>query len=208
VYAYRVSQIRKTEKLRLQIAGDLHDEIGGNLGSITLRAQLLGRRETLSEKADEDLRTITKISNETAQAMRDIVWLINPENDNLDSMVLKLRNTAKNLLEGVHFEFETDDMVRTLSLKPDKRKQLFLIYKEALNNIRKHAKATTVRIILKMEGGKLSLTIEDNGKGFDITGDAGEGMGLSSIKRRATDIDADLHLSSSPGEGTSLMLKL
>lgn len=208
LYAYRIAQIRRTEKLRLQIAGDLHDEIGGNLGSIILRAQMMQRRESLTEKAKKDLNTITNVSNETAQAMRDIVWLINPENDNIDNLAYKLRSTAKQLLEGIQIRFETDDEVRNWNLSPEKRKQILLICKECMNNIRKHAAATMVEISLKAVQGKVILSIFDNGKGFDTDNHKSDGMGLRSIKRRASEIQADLEFSSSPGDGTRLILKV
>lgn len=206
LYAYRVAQIRQTEQLRFQIAGDLHDEIGGNLGSIILRTQMLERRETLSERAEKDLKTISSISNETAQAMRDIVWLINPDNDKLDNLALKLRNLSRQLLEGSEIKFITDDKVRDWSFSPGQRKQIILFAKEALNNIRKHANATQISIKVQIVKNRFNLTISDNGRGFDTNSVQSDGMGMSSMQKRAHSLGGETTISSSLGKGTTIQL--
>jgi len=148
---------------------------------------------------------------QTAETLRDIVWFVDPEHDRPEALLWKLKNAAAALLNGLDYTFDhpPDDelsMLATLNVKT--RRNLFLIYKEALHNIARHAQASSVRIALRRRDFGLLLTIEDDGTGFDPAASANRGHGLTSMHRRAEQIGADLSLNSRPGRGTTLRLVL
>jgi len=201
VYAWRINALKKVEQLRVRIANDLHDEIGSNLGSIALRSRMLSRRITSGED-QKNLLEIDRISRQTAVAMRDIVWLINPEKDQLEALRFKLKQIASQLLVDIPYEFHTDidnkDQVVPLHI----RQNMIFIFKEMLHNIIKHSGANKVEISFFRRKNSMMLSASDNGKGFDPSGVDGDGIGLNSIRRRCDEMNARLQIESCGEEGT------
>lgn len=210
LHRYRLMNIHKLEHVRLQIAHDLHDEIGSNLGSIVLRSNKLHREEGLREAARKNLSEIERISMETAQSMRDIIWVINPERGKMTDLVDKLNETSDTLLGNIEREFSADIQEGSLTISVETRRNLTLIAKEALHNIVKHSGATLVKISIKQSTHQLNLIVEDNGAGFkqDVVENNLLGTGIGSMKKRAQQIGADLIITSAAGEGTQLMLNI
>jgi signal transduction histidine kinase/ligand-binding sensor domain-containing protein len=200
----RVRRLLELERLRLRIASDLHDELGSELSGIALASSLIGREDRLT---DRDRRRLADVSATAARVMtglRDIVWYINPEQDTLESLEQRMRSAARTLLDGVASDFESRG-ISPVPIDMDQRRHLFLIYKELLANIVRHASARHVSIRLDATGNLLRLEVSDDGVGME-----GEktttGTGLSSIRRRAAAMGAALEVESAPGQGTRVRL--
>ena len=203
LYQYRLKKLLEVERLRRRIARDLHDDIGTNLSAIVLASQMAGH-EDIPQSLREYVGDIRSVAMETQDHMRDIVWMLNPKNDSVDLLVSRMRDDAARLLRELQYSFVAPHELPAkidLTLK----RNIFLIYKEALHNVVKHSGATHVEINVALQDGSLDLRIHDNGKGFDpVTVSAGNG--LDSIKERARQIRAVLHIHSHPGGGTDIQL--
>ncbi len=187
--------------LQRRIAGDLHDEIGSNLASISMLAEL-GRREHAGLSASE-IEEIRNLAADTASAMRDIVWLTQPGPHDVPRLTERLQETARHLLRGVEWTFEIEGMEDAPPL--DVQRHLLLALKEMLNNVLRHARAKRVWIRLTVEDQKFSLEVRDNGCGF-VVGRSTDGHGLTSLRHRSTLLQGDLNLASQPGAGTRILL--
>lgn len=194
------------EQMRSRIAGDLHDEIGGNLSSIVLLGETLERHLKPTGKEKKRLREIRSIAKATADAMRDIVWFVNPMNDDMDKLFARMRQTANTMLEGIYLNI---DIHRESNLNWEGdlnfRRNVFLLFKEALQNVLCHSQATKVCIVIHQNKQLFHLEIKDNGIGFETTSSF-PGNGLKNFKRRAKEMGAQLTITSKPGEGTTVLL--
>jgi signal transduction histidine kinase/ligand-binding sensor domain-containing protein len=191
------------EQMRSRIASDLHDEIGGNLSSIALLGQVLQEKLKIRAPLKQKLQEIPRIARLTAESMRDIVWFINPENDDWDKLLAKMRETANLMLESIDFTFTIPRKAKSLETDLDFRRNLYLIYKESLQNIVKHSQAQKVHIELRQENSSLVLSITDDGIGFDTSTEY-PGNGLKNLQRRATDINGKIEVLSGIGRGTTI----
>ena len=195
------------EKLRHKIARDLHDEMGSTLTSINILSNV-----ALSIPAPENvpryLQKIKEHSGSMMESMSDIIWAINPQHDTVERLLLRMREFAVELLEpaGIHCSFDITDNDLALTVLPEERKFLYLIFKEALNNAVKYSAATSVSIQLHKDETVLRLSISDNGKGFEHH-KIRKGNGIANMQQRAKAIDAELHIQSRLGEGTIITLE-
>lgn len=210
-YNYRVRKIRQIDLTRLRIARDLHDEVGSDLGGIALITQRLQKNSNLPENIKGELGEINIAAFQTAEKLRDIVWFVNPEHDDAEHLILRLKDLAGRLLKDEEYTFHIEGNVAFQGFDLDSRRQLYLIIKEGLYNIVQHAEATKVNIHIKQDHKWLQIIISDNGKGFTIpTGSnfALSGMGLKNIKRRAEKMKGKLEISTQEGCGTTITLTL
>lgn len=203
---HRTRQQLKLQTLRNKIASDLHDDIGSTLSSISIFSQMAQQQ---SKEVLPMLDTIGESSRKMLDAMADIVWTINPENDQFEKIILRMRNFAYELLgaKKIDFEFLADEDVTKMKLSMDVRKNLYLIFKEATNNMVKYSGADKALFNIKSEKNNLTMLIRDNGKGFD-TSQASEGNGLKNMKKRAAEIGGQLVIESWPGKGTEIQLRV
>jgi ligand-binding sensor domain-containing protein len=206
-YRYRIRRILELELLRSRIAADLHDEVGSELGHIAIASQLLSRKVALPEKEQSQLASISESALHASEMMRDIVWFLNPRNDALDSIILKMRTLASSLPEEITVHFDAPAAGVPDKLDPDVKRNLVLIYKEILHNIMRHARASELWITLRIAGGKLSLVIKDNGIGFDPA-HAHNGNGLGNMRSRALRIKSTLAITSHESAGTEVKLEI
>jgi len=205
VFHYREIKKREVERLRMRIAGDLHDDLSSDLSGIAVVADMVRQSDGMGAEERRDLGNIRNASLRMADGLRDIVWYIDPDHDNLEAAVRRMRQTASTLLRGIEHRFDVEVSDRDRTLQVDFRRNVFLIFKEAVHNIVRHAGASQVRLTLTTSGDRLRLEIVDDGCGFD-TGAASEGHGLTSMERRAEEIGGTLEIDSSPGRGTTLRL--
>ncbi len=194
-------------RLREQIARDLHDDIGSNLGGIVLLSEMGSRHRGLGEEAGADFAAIRTAAEETAEAMQDIVWLIQPEGPGLRELVVKMRQTADSIIGRLAVDVRVtvdppEIPRRDLSLLF--RRHFFLAYKEALTNVRKHAKAKQVSVRIETSTRHLSFTVRDDGTGFDANTGSSTGHGLMNLRRRAEELKGTFRLETRPGHGTSV----
>ncbi len=209
LYQFRLSQMIRAQAVRMRIAGDLHDEVGSALSSIAIGSELASH--SLSNdpaKAALLLDRMRKTSMQTLEDMGDIIWAIHPRNDPGDSLIAKMKRVVADLLEskGIQVVFESDPKVDDLYLTMEARKNLFLIFKEAVHNIAKHAQCDQVVISMQVRHYHLELDIQDNGKGFSEENNLGHG--LESMRRRAQDLGAQLIMDQKSGQGVHLLLKV
>jgi len=204
VYRVRVAQLRQIERLRLRIAADLHDEVGSSVGTITLLSRLM-HKEAVREDELRDLATIQRISSDVADSIKDIVWFINPENDKMEDLLLRMKDIAGTVLGEIEWRFSEPPAPSRRSLSLDFRQNVFLMFKETMTNILKHAKATLVEINISETGGEWKMTIRDNGVGFDANA-ATRGNGLKNLRRRADQLKGTLEIITQSGSGTGTIV--
>ena len=193
------------QKTRIHIARDLHDEVGSAFSSIAFFAQAIrGKSSDQETAADKYLALISESSSHAKEAMSDIIWSVNPVNDSLENVVSKFQRYASDLFEskGIAHTIEMPPINIPVTLDPERRRQLWLLFKEMVTNAAKHSRCTHVGIRLRLENSIVSLTISDDGTGFDPARPP-SGHGLQNIRERAKIIGAALDLDSSPGAGTS-----
>lgn len=208
LYRYRINRLLELERVRTRIAGDLHDDIGANLTKISILSEVAHQQLASENKiASHLLSSIATISRESAASMRDIVWAINPKRDRLLDLTRRMRGFASDILTSrdIEFRFSAPDRDHELKLSPEVRRDVFLIFKEAINNIVRHANCTKADIELRVEGQQLILMVSDNGKGL-VSSENGEGHGISSMRRRAKNYGGNLEIRSNPGNGTTFRL--
>ncbi|MEJ2636834.1 MAG: two-component regulator propeller domain-containing protein [Calditrichia bacterium] len=196
---------KEKEQMRSRIASDLHDEIGSNLSSIALIGQVLEDKLKLQPPLKAKMQQIPGIARLTAESMRDIVWFINPENDDWDKLLAKMRETANLMPESIEFTFAVPTSGFSLETDLDFRRNLYLFYKECLQNIIKHSHATRVEIEIGQDDNHVQLLISDNGVGFD-TGREYSGNGLKNLSRRAADMGGEMRVVSENGRGAKITL--
>jgi len=210
VYRYRVARLLELERIRTRIAGDLHDHIGSNLTKIAILSEVAHQQLGLSEKpAVSTLSSIADISRESVAAMRDIVWAINPKRDRLLDLTRRMRGFASEILtsRNIEFTFVAAERDRLLRMSPDVRRDVFLIFKEAINNIVRHSDCSKASIDMSIDGRWLVLMVSDDGKGFEPEGES-DGNGLPSMRRRAEGFGGRLRITSEKGRGTTAHLKI
>jgi ligand-binding sensor domain-containing protein len=201
VHNYRVARLLEIERMRVRISTDLHDEIGSNLSAIALQSDLVRSAVSGGDKGDDRLMEISRSARQMTDDLRDIVWTINPGLDRVNDMVDRMKIIASTMLGGMSYSFQCRDGTSTDRLDMEFRRNILLMYKEVLHNIRKHARASQVRILICEDRGCLTITIEDNGVGFD-TAVPCSGYGLNNLRGRGSSIGAKLEILSSPGKGT------
>lgn len=198
---------QEIEKVRNAIARDLHDDIGSTLSSINILSQLAIREG--NDGAVKHFNKIAEQSGRMMESMSDIVWSISPGNDSLEQVVSKMKEFAAEILEpkNITYRFNGEESLKNTTLSLDKRKNLFLIFKEAVNNAAKYSGATDLEITFTRQGNTLSLSVSDNGGGFEPE-TVKAGNGLKNMKERARALSARFHFKTQLSEGTSIALEL
>jgi signal transduction histidine kinase/ligand-binding sensor domain-containing protein len=206
----RLAQQHAIEKDRARIAKDIHDDIGAGLTQITLLSEL-ARRE--SKQSSTQLERISDAARDLTRSMDEIVWAVDPQRDTLASLMDYISAYAEDFLRaaGVRCRMDFPAAVPATQIDAELRYNLFLALKEALNNIVKHAQASEVLLRLQLDEKSFTLTIEDNGHGFDTsngekshltTDRLNSGMGLAHLKERLEAIGGKCIMQSTMGKGT------
>ncbi len=206
-YRVRLARLAAVNNLRLRIARDLHDEIGANLGSIGLNIQILMADAAVNDQGRRDLASIDQLTRQTAQAARDIVWMTNPDFDNIGGMIARMRELSAMMLAGRKWNFEEPDGKLSEPLRIELRRNVFYAFKECLHNIVKHSGAATVSISVKTDGTILELDVQDDGRGFD-TSARPTGTGLRNLRRRVEELGGAISVASKSGRGTRVHLRV
>jgi signal transduction histidine kinase len=209
-YRYRVARLVEIERVRTRIASDLHDDIGANLSLIAgLRDVMRQRAQSNDSQVSERLSLITSLSRRSVDAMSDIVWAVNPNRDYVSDLTQRMRRFANETLgsRGIEFRFESPGAEDDTRIGADVRREVFLIFKEAVNNLVRHSRCSFASFSFESNSGIALLKITDNGRGFDVE-EADWGQGLASMRKRAARIGAELIVISSPGAGATLILKV
>jgi signal transduction histidine kinase len=201
----RAKRQLEIERVRNNIARDLHDDIGSTMSSINIVSQMaLAQR---NGSAEGHFRKIADQSSALMERMSDIVWSIHPANDSLQMIASRIKEFTAEILDpkNIRYSFVGLDSFNGEILDVEKRKNLFLICKEAINNAAKYSDASEVQVTLSQAGKNLILDVSDNGKGFDVELSK-RGNGLSNIAARAKSMNAALEIRSQPTRGTTIRL--
>jgi ligand-binding sensor domain-containing protein/two-component sensor histidine kinase len=209
LYRYRMARLIELERVRTRIASDLHDDIGSNLSLIAGLSEVLYQQARRAEpQMTEPLLLITEVSHCSVDAMSDIVWAVNPKKDHLRDLIQRMRRFASDAFTARHIElhFEAPDSAPDIRIGAEVRREVFLIFKEAVNNIVRHSGCTLAEVGFEIERGTIQLRLRDNGKGFDPDGVDG-GQGLVSMRQRAEKLGGELVVISQCGQGSMILIK-
>ncbi|AXY76694.1 hypothetical protein D3H65_23050 [Paraflavitalea soli] len=208
IHRLRVDQLLGMERVRTRIARDLHDDMGSTLSTINILSEMAKMKvEKDSAKTSEYLVKISDNSSRMMEAMDDIVWSINPMNDSMQRITARMREFATGVLEArnIDFTFRVDEEVQDLKLDMEARRDFFLLFKEAVNNLAKYSQCKNAVIDISIQKERLIMKIMDDGIGFDVL-HADGGNGLFNMKKRAQSLNGGLTIESTPGTGTKVLL--
>lgn len=206
----KISEQKKLLAVRDNIAKDLHDEVGSALSSIKILSEVSYKNiEKDKEKSAALLQQIVSQSEKSQQGISDIVWSVKPDNDKLENITVRMREYISQTLEpkNVAVTFMASDEVLQKKLDMQQRKDVLLIFKEAVNNMAKYSQCTMAEVLIETQQKQLLFHFKDNGIGFNpdkIT----SSNGLKNMKARATTLNGDMQIISSPGNGAHLILTI
>ncbi|MBM2840040.1 MAG: Histidine kinase protein [Bacteroidetes bacterium] len=210
LYRYRLEKALQLERTRSRIAMDLHDDIGSSLTRISVLSEVAQRQTDgeLSKRA-ETLERIGETARELIDSLGDIVWSVDPRHDDLQNVIRRIVEFAQEVCEAKGIVFETDIGARfdQTRLTLDQRRDLFLLLKEAINNVVRHSQAHRLRFVVKRTEEKAVLELIDDGVGYVLNGE-GSGHGLFSMKERSRRAGVSLAIDSSPGKGVTTTVEL
>lgn len=204
---YNLRQKIKVEEIRNRIAADLHDEVGSNLNAIAIFVELL--RKKSPKELNPILDRITSNSTESVQLMQDTIWAIQAKNDDFQKFMLKMKGFVTQVLgaKDISLSFDNHIVSNKNLFSMEQRKNAYLIFKESINNIVKHAQASKAKVKIWSDKNQVFIQIEDNGIGFD-TNEIFEGNGLQNFEQRAEECDMKIKIDSEIGKGTCILLSV
>jgi signal transduction histidine kinase/ligand-binding sensor domain-containing protein len=196
------------EKERARIARDIHDQVGANLTQVSLLGELVESDKERPEEVVNHARQISQTALETTRALDEIVWTVNPANDTLDGLVNYIcKYTQEYLaLAGLRYRLEVPERLPNTPITPELRHNVFLVAKEAVNNVVKHARATSTWLRLQPEPTRFVLEIEDNGRGLAEADEKKGRNGLRNMRKRMEDIGGQFEIGPGSEGGTRVRL--
>jgi signal transduction histidine kinase len=209
IYKLRLSKILEIQEIRNKLARDLHDDVGSTLSGISMFSKLakeLAVKDT--QKSIEIIENIGEKSRSTLENISDIVWHINPENDSIEKILARMRNFGVELFDNSNTNFILVDEKGVLDLKLsiEVKKNLFLLFKEAINNSLKYAQAKNVTVRVYFTKSHIHLDITDDGLGFDFVA-LKRVNGINNMRKRAEMCKGSFVILSEPGVGTTIRCK-
>jgi ligand-binding sensor domain-containing protein/signal transduction histidine kinase len=192
------------ENERGRIARDLHDQLGANLTQVALLAEMAEGDRKQPADVEAHAQQIAQTARETTRALDEIVWTVNPANDSLDGLVNYLCKYAQEYLDvaGLRYRLEAPAQLPAVPISPELRHNVFLVAKEAINNVLKHARASSVWLRLRLAPGRLELEIEDDGRGLSPEDQAKGRSGLLNMRRRMEEVGGCFAIGPGPAKGT------
>lgn len=200
---------KQLQSMRNTIATNLHDEIGSNLTNIGILSRLSKNNLSQPDKAGDFLQRISEEVASSSQALDDIIWSVNTDHDTLEETVARMRRYAAELFDAANigYDLQLDPVFEEKKLIMEQRRDLYLLYKEAVNNIFKHAEAKQVTIKIAIDQHQLVLHIKDDGKGFE-TGKESDRHGLKGVYERVKKWKGKIEIKAAPNEGVSIQIRL
>lgn len=198
------------EKERNRISRDMHDDLGSGLTKIAILSEVAKKQMPEPEKAKEQLEKISLSSRELVDSLQDIIWVLNPANDTLESLAAYIREYTLKFVEPFSLVtgFDYPEQFAAIQLSEEKRRNVFLTVKESLHNIARHAHCTRVDISITEEPGAFTLLIRDNGRGFDTGNTRMFGNGLKNMENRISQAGGNYQISSAPEKGTLTIIRM
>ncbi|MBL8001303.1 MAG: tetratricopeptide repeat protein [Flavobacteriales bacterium] len=182
----RIEKQREAERIRMNIARDIHDELGGSLSKIALLSDLV-QQDAAGSASAERLRSIADHARQVRGSLNDVVWAADPSSDHAGALLQYMADRAHRLLDGTGVELGLDlhaDLPDQL-LGPSFKRDMALVVKEALNNALKHARPTKVQLRFHIGAGRFELAVADNGQGMGL-GALDRGNGLENMRDRVS----------------------
>jgi signal transduction histidine kinase len=212
LYKIKVANLQAVVKIREKISRDLHDEMGSNLSTINILSNVAkgeAGKGAANGKVEEMLDRISNLSVNALESVDEIVWSLNPQNDSFEEMIARMRSLGAQILEdqGINFMFDVEGDPRFLQLDIERRNDLYLIYKESINNICKYAKCKNVYVKLLIGKQLVKLVVADDGVGFK-TETFTDGNGLNNMRARSENLKGKLRIESELNKGTRLELDI
>lgn len=207
--ALEQERIRTAETLRVEIARDIHDEVGSDLSKLSLSAEFAAMEPGAdAESLRARLRDTGAQARNVARQLGELVFVINPHSDRFSEVQTYFREKGREFLEEARMSsrFELPPAENDPVIPPQIKRHLYMLYRECLNNIVKHANADRVNVIFRLEDHQFFLEITDNGMGFDPEHARKSGNGLKSMRARSEKIGAKITIESRPGAGTRLQV--
>jgi signal transduction histidine kinase len=203
-----LEQQNAIEKERHRISKDLHDDLGASLTRISIMSDLAKNENVSAENKSQWLGQIADTSRDVMEEMSQIIWALNPRNDNMEGLIAYLRRFSFEYLEpsGVNCSFELPERIPAFALSVEIRRNVYLTVRESLHNVVKHSGASEVKIRIDAADHELVISIKDNGTGFDPENLKFQGNGLVNMKKRLNDIGGIFCLSSVADQGTEIVL--
>jgi signal transduction histidine kinase len=183
--------------------------MGATLTTIGILSEMAKSRVNGNVQTRELIEKISDNSTRMMEAMSDIVWSINPNNDSMQKIVARMREYASTVMDAknIDYRFHVDEEVYEIALDMEKRRDLFLIFKESVNNLVKYSQCTFADISISRKEKRLIMLINDNGIGFDMK-NHGKGNGLLNIRKRAKIIQGVVEINSTLNKGTRVQLEV
>jgi len=198
---------KQTELLAMRnsISQDLHDDIGASLSNINILNELARRNITAPEKSKEYLSKASEDIQRISESLSDIVWNINPKYDAPESLFIRMKRYAADMFDGKNidgqFDFPEQDI--NIAMTMTQRRDMYLVFKEAINNLVKYSEAEKALVKVATDGKSVSMFIKDDGKGFDRAA-VKTGNGLQNMEQRTAAMGGNIIIKSAPGSGTSI----
>ncbi|MHC1706075.1 MAG: histidine kinase [Bacteroidales bacterium] len=210
LYQRDLDRMLLLERERARIAQDMHDDLGASLTRISMLSEMVKNTVKGDEKTIERLGQITETSRGVTEEMNQIIWALNPKNDNLEGLLAYLRRFSHEFLEPVSLgcTFELPEEIPSIPLSVEERRNIYLSVRESLHNIVKHSGATRVSIKVTLSHEELNILIGDDGIGFSLEKIERQGNGLNNMKKRMLEIGGSFQLESGPGSGTVIHLAI
>ena len=209
IYNDRLQKTREVRRIRNKIASDLHDDLGATLSSISIMSELVNQQ--VKDEVPQASLLLEKIGNSSRnmiESVNDMVWAINPQNDSFENIIKRMRTFASEILaaKDIAFHFDLDKNLLQSKLKMEMRKNFYLIFKEAINNLAKYSQASNAFVMIWNKENNLKMIIRDDGEGFYPSA-VTNGNGLKNMQHRAETMKAKFRLDSIPGKGTIIELE-
>lgn len=206
----RLRQQEALEKERARIARDIHDQLGASMTQISLLGELVEGDKDSPDDVAAHARQISQAARDTTRVLDEIVWTVNPSNDTLEGLVTYVCKYAQEYLEvaGLRYRLEVPGELPAASISPEVRHNVFLAAKEAVTNVVRHAQASGVWLRLRLEPGRFSIEIQDDGRGpaGKDSERARSRNGLRNMHKRLADIGGSFAIEPAPEQGTVVRL--
>lgn len=206
----RAEHASALQKERERIAQDMHDELGAQFTQISLLGELARTDAMKAEKSVEHLEKISVVACEGVKSLDEIVWAVNPRNDSMADLLDYTGQYALGFLStaGIRGRLDFPEQPPEREISGEVRHSVFLIVKESLHNVVRHAKASEARIFFDFDDVGMRWIIQDNGMGFAEPPDNALADGLRNMRQRAESLGGELHVKSAPGCGTKVYLHI
>lgn len=205
LYSFRIKQLKKVLAVRQKISQNLHDDIGSTLSAINMYTQVA----KLQSQSNDFITSIEENTQDALGKLDDIIWSTNPKNDKVKNLIERMDGFARPLLQAknIQFNFTHSSTINEQKIGEATRQNLFVIFKEAINNVVKYAACTSCIVTLDEKNKNICCTITDNGKGFDVTKPS-ERNGILNMQLRAKEMKGSFKIESTPAIGTTIKVQL